>query len=79
MAKLSFDGKGINNKSKEYSPRIATFVDDQAAQEFGPLFEAAPEVLAYLKGLVHYFDGLEGPYSDHKKDILDLIAKAEGK
>jgi len=49
MKKLSFDGKGINNKSKEYTPRVATFQRVGDAREFGSLFESAPEMLEALK------------------------------
>ena len=46
---LSFDGCGINGRD-EYRSRIATFADKGGpiATEYGPLFAAAPDLLAAL-------------------------------
>jgi hypothetical protein len=46
--KLSFDGHGING-GDEYKSRIATFTDHGKKLNLGPLFEAAPELLAFVK------------------------------
>lgn len=45
---LSYDGKGINGPD-EYRSRIATFTSDAAGDNYGKLFEAAPELLAALR------------------------------
>lgn len=44
---LSFDGKGINHKSAEYSPRLASLSNpnDAFQQQMGHLFAHAPEIL----------------------------------
>lgn len=49
-AELSFDGCGINGPD-EYRTRLATFVTvgGPDAMKYGPLFAAAPELLAALK------------------------------
>ena len=47
--KLSFDGKGINDKRNEYAPRVATFASEEYAKEFGPAFENMPELLESLR------------------------------
>ena len=50
MKTLSFDGKGINGPD-EYRSRIATFTSSLNAGTYGPLFEAAPDLLAALDGI----------------------------
>lgn len=75
MIKLSFDGKGINLASNEYSPRVATFNANLIDAEYdrkalGALFENAPEMLAMLERLYE----LHGYV-----DLADLIAKAKGR
>lgn len=47
---LSFDGKGVNGPD-EHRSRLATFVDDEIAQQYGPLFAAAPELLEALQAI----------------------------
>lgn len=44
---LSFDGKGINHKAAEYSPRLASLSNpnDAFQQQMGHLFAHAPEIL----------------------------------
>lgn len=85
---LSFDGRGINGPDK-YRTRLATFENDQAATEYGPLFEAAPKLLEACKRLVgiierHNIVPLEGEKIEGKyllvvQDARAAIAKAEGK
>ena len=58
MTDLSFDGKGINGPD-EYRSRLATFTNDDAADTFGPLFAAAPNLLAALEAIV--FQTPQGP------------------
>ena len=48
---LSFDGKGINGPD-EYRSRIATFLSAEAAEKYGKLFEAAPDLLRALRDLL---------------------------
>lgn len=49
---LSYDGRGINGPDI-YRSRIATFVNDnEAGKKYGKLFEASPEMLAFLKKLL---------------------------
>ena len=50
MTALSFDGKGINGPD-EYRSRLATFANDAAAQQYGPVFAAAPDLLATLQNI----------------------------
>ena len=55
--KLSFDGKGINVKSMEYSPRLATFshsdtINDETIRQLGPIMAASPDLLQALKNIV---------------------------
>ena len=50
--KLSFDGKGLNEASAPFVPRIATFTDADMAQRFGKPLEAMPDLLASLRELV---------------------------
>lgn len=50
--KLSFDGKGINDASDQFMPRIATFTNADAAQRFGKSLEAMPDLLMALQQLV---------------------------
>lgn len=58
MAELSYDGFGINDARNEYKPRIATFTRPEYGNEFGKLFEAAPEMAELLKDiLVHLENG----------------------
>lgn len=45
---LSFDGFGINDRDK-YRTRLAVFHGKTAADKFGPLFAAAPELLNALE------------------------------
>ena len=49
-ASLSFDGCGINGRD-EYRTRITTFTNKRGpvANHYGPLFAAAPELLAALE------------------------------
>lgn len=47
---LSYDSHGINGPD-EYRSRIATFAPGPARDKYGPLFEAAPELLAALQAL----------------------------
>lgn len=84
--KFSYDGFGINLKSREYSPRVATFVtNDQLSlterDEIGRLFEASPQLLEALKILLiqfgEYKDG-DGAAKYHAINIAkEAIAKVE--
>jgi hypothetical protein len=46
------------------------------------LISAAPEMLEFLvkheASLKNFFDGLEGPFSDSKRDLEGIIKKAKG-
>ncbi len=48
---LSFDGKGINGPD-EFRTRLATFITDEDAKSYGPLFAAAPDLLAALEAIM---------------------------
>ena len=48
---LSYDGKGINGPD-EHRSRVATFANAEAAEKYGRLFEAAPELLESLEALL---------------------------
>lgn len=48
---LSYDSHGINGPD-EYRSRIATFAPGPARDKYGPLFEAAPELLDTLERFV---------------------------
>ena len=45
---LSFDGCGINGPD-EFRTRVATFRSEAEAKKYGPLFAAAPRLVALLK------------------------------
>lgn len=90
--KLSYDGKGINDKSAEFAPRIATFTSPEAATAFGPLFEASSDLLEALSAISADFradkdcgcdDSVDlGPrpchWHKHERAIRLAIAKAKG-
>ena len=38
-------------------------------------FPTPAEVRELLQSLVHYFDGRDGPYSDEKRNIEDMLAR----
>ena len=62
---LSFDGKGIN-ACGIYRTRLATFTsgcDDDQVTMLGPLFAAAPDLLAALQGMIDTLD--ESEVIDH--------------
>ena len=82
MLKFSYDGRGINDKTNEYAPRIATFSESYIGRkDIGRLLEAAPELLetlqsvqmtlaGYVKRDIHMQAALD--------KILATIAKAKG-
>lgn len=85
---LSFDGKGINSCDL-YRSRLATFSvspGHEAAQRLGPMFAAAPDMLAALKAATADINrcrngdilDLHVPH-EIAKQMLDAIAKAEGR
>ena len=83
---LSYDGFGINGRD-EYRTRLATFakgLSEEQRREFGPLFAAAPELLAALKAMHDYFITESAALSDNdfvnriERDSMAAIAKAEG-
>ena len=57
---LSFDGKGINGPD-EYRSRLATFANPEAARQYGPLFEAAPDLLEALTNALEWMDNNPPP------------------
>lgn len=82
--KLSYDGKGINDKGQEYSPRIATFSDPDSADRFGNLFAASPDVLKCLRAIVLNWELLNeehfsGPSAKLYNTAVAAIATAEGR
>lgn len=80
---LSFDGKGINGCGM-YGTRIATFIsgssDDETAL-LGPMFAAAPELLAALKRIreAFYVNGKRHALMAALHGTQELIASAEGR
>jgi len=54
---LSFDGLGINGPD-EYRSRVATFATQEAAQEYGELFAAAPDMKDSLYNAASRFESL---------------------
>lgn len=85
---LLFDGKGINGPD-EYRTRIATFTSADAAEKYGPLFEAAPELLEACELLLNVLAECEPvvlgeSYSAHAHRVAraharEAIAKARGR
>lgn len=73
---LSFDGKGINGPDK-YRSRLATFANNEAAQKYGALFEAAPELLVVCIKLLNCID-TNRDWAE-AKEARAAIAKATGK
>lgn len=65
--RLSFDGCGINGRD-EYRTRIATFADKRGpiAMEYGPLFEAAPEMKTALEKIAG-----DGPVDELDGETVD--------
>lgn len=57
---LSYDGHGINGPD-EYRTRIATFTNPALAKEYGPLFEAAPEMLEALRNILADCENAQSP------------------
>lgn len=78
---FSFDGHGINDADK-YARRLATFTDyakeDGTAARLGPMFAAAPDMLAALHTICQ-----PGNLGDMQGDLMALgraaIARATGK
>ncbi len=68
---LSFDGKGING-SDEYRTRIATFTKDSYAEEFGPVFAVATEMLAALRKVA-----LDPESAKTSEAVFAVLAKIE--
>ena len=73
---LSFDKKGINGPD-EYRERVATFTNDADAKKYGPLFEAAPELLGALKALVKDAEALVKDLNPPKGTTLVSISNAK--
>jgi hypothetical protein len=82
---LSFDGRGINGPD-EYRTRICTFRDAAAGEQYGLLFESAPDLLAALEALANLevkghalIDRLQfsTPGRALRSQILTAIAKAK--
>ncbi len=75
---LSYDGKGINGPD-EYRARIATFDNAQAAKHYGPMFAAAPELVAACEGMLEWARRVKqinpGP---EIVDAMNALAKAKG-
>lgn len=70
---LNFDGFGINGPD-EYRTRLATFTNDDRAKQYGPLFAAAPDLLAAAKQAMRVWpDQMRG------STLEAAIAKAEGR
>ena len=87
---LSYDGFGINGRDK-YRTRLAKFaagLSEEQRKEFGPLFAAAPEMLAMLKEVECWIDSgamtipQRGPRSGWADEVPEklraVIAKAQG-
>jgi hypothetical protein len=82
---LSFDSIGINGPD-EYRERVATFTRFGYAEKYGPLFAAAPDLLAALKAycnnpelsLVMTSD-TPGLANEVAVQMRKAIARAEGK
>lgn len=85
---LNYDGCGINWHDA-YRTRLATFSatarENGLDKEFGPLFAAAPELLAALKEMVWEAkaQGWDIPVNGTRRtkviNAVEAIAKAEGK
>lgn len=69
---LSFDGLGING-SDEHRTRVATFATEADAEKYGPMFEAAPAMVAALQHLAKY-----GRQCDVKFIAGQALATLEG-
>jgi hypothetical protein len=66
---LSYDGKGINGPD-EYRTRIATFTGAHGAADYGPLFAAAPELLAMVEALDAYLRDIRAENLDGSEPAL---------
>lgn len=81
---LSFDGKGINDRGQKYAPRIATFANDEMAQKWGKVFEAAPDMLSALELAHQTYENIVvsqfalGGDLEARQAIAAAIARAKG-
>ena len=77
-SELTFDGKGINGPD-EYRSRVAAFANAAAAEEYGALFAAAPELLSALTALAEYADSALSEISDQDTGWFYQLSAAAGK
>jgi hypothetical protein len=91
MDDLSFDGRGVNLLTG-YHPRLATFtpraISAGEAERYGPLFKAAPRLLAALEQIVKCEEERRkalrtgspaAQFSDARlKEAREAIAEAKG-
>lgn len=80
LLKLSYDGKGINDTSQEYSPRVATFYNQAAANQFGDLFAAAPDLLNAAEMALKFIMAVRSDIggSSECRELALAIGKAKG-
>lgn len=78
---LTYDGFGINGPDK-HRGRVATFEPTAERGKYGPMFEAAPDMLAALKQALPILDAhrrASGGDGDITAALVrSAIAKAEG-
>jgi len=75
---LSFDGRGINGPDI-YRSRLATFQNDEAARQYGKLFERAPLLLAFVEQMARfrmYQPGCTDDYQDAMDTLNEMIRSA---
>lgn len=75
MKTLSFDGKGINNKSAEYAPRVATFSTAADAQEFGELFAHAPDLLESLMEMILIYPYADNATTEKANKLIETLTR----
>ena len=74
--KYSFDGKGINDVTNPYKPRIATLSPD-VSKDHGKILGAAGDMLAALENVAEFIDNPNMPMSELMARVFEAIAKAK--
>lgn len=77
---LTYDGIGINGPD-EHRSRVAAFDKQADADKYGPLFAAAPDLLAALQGCIKVMQCADELSSDARfwiEAAHDTINKAKG-
>lgn len=76
--KFRYDGKGINDATNEYAPRIATISSDYNLDEtLCNILEQSPEMLRMLESILYSIKSGQGA-DNHEKQIENLLKNIRG-